>query len=74
VLYLDGTPAELRSIWHAYHVVPASAGSAAFGAAAEVRLLDAGGRERVVFGTEQLSPDALAHDIRRLQAEGSQGG
>jgi hypothetical protein len=31
-----------------------------------VILIDAKGRERVVFGAEQLTPDALAHDIRRL--------
>ena len=47
--------------------MPAGAGAAAFAAAAEVRLLDAQGRERVVFGSEQLTPEALAHDIGRLQ-------
>lgn len=69
-LYLDGPPQRLRQIWRGYRVTPSSAGSAAFAAAAEVRLLDAKGRERVVFGTEQLTPEALAHDIRRLQRGG----
>ncbi len=68
-LYLDGPPQRLREIWRRYRVVPGSAGAAAFGAAAEVRLLDAQGRERVVFGTEQLTPEGLAHDIGLLQRE-----
>jgi protein SCO1/2 len=67
--YLTGTPAQLRPIWRAYRVVPASAGKAAFERAATVLLLDRQGRERVVFGIEQLTPEALAHDIRALQAE-----
>jgi len=72
-LFLDGPPARLRRIWRQYRVVPASAGRAAFTAAAEVRLLDARGRQRVLYGTEQLTPEALAHDIGRLQGESSPG-
>jgi hypothetical protein len=49
-------------------VVPASAGRAAFERAAAVLLLDGQGRERVVFGQEQLTPESLSHDIRKLQA------
>jgi hypothetical protein len=33
-----------------------------------VMLIDRSGRERVLFGMEQLTPEALAHDIRTLQA------
>ena len=55
-------------------MVPASAGPTAFAQAAEVRLLDAEGRERVVYGIEQLTPDGLAHDVRVLQAGGHQDG
>ncbi len=73
-LFLEGRPQQLRAIWRNYRVEPASAGAAAFGAAAEVRVLDAQGRERVVFGTEQLTPEGLAHDIARLQGGPSQGG
>jgi protein SCO1 len=73
-LYLDGTPRQLQAVWREYRVVPAGAGPTAFAQAAEVRLLDAEGRERVVYGIEQLTPDGLAHDIRILQAEGPQGG
>lgn len=68
--YLRGTTARLRPIWRAYRVAPVSAGRAAFEHAATVRLIDPRGRERVVFGIEQLTPEALAHDVRQLQAEG----
>jgi protein SCO1/2 len=67
--YLTGTPAQLRPIWRAYRVVPLSAGSARFDSAAMVLLIDAHGRERVLFGIEALTPGGLAHDIRKLQAE-----
>jgi hypothetical protein len=33
-----------------------------------VLLLDRAGRERVLFGIEQLTPESLAHDIGKLQA------
>jgi protein SCO1 len=64
--YLTGPARMLRAIWGAYGVVPASSGSAAFARAATVRLLDGQGRERVLFGSEQLTPEGLAHDIRKL--------
>jgi protein SCO1 len=64
--YLSGSPHALRAIWGDYGVVPVSAGSAAFARAATVRLLDGQARERVLFGSEQLTPEGLAHDIREL--------
>ncbi len=67
VHYLTGTEAQLSPIWNAYRVHPAAAGTAAFAKYATVRLLDARGRERVVYGPEQLTPEALAHDIRKLR-------
>lgn len=67
VRYLTGPPALLRAVWRAYRVTPAAAGSAAFARTAFVLLIDARGRERVLFGPEQLTPEALAHDIGRLQ-------
>lgn len=66
--YLTGKPARLRPIWRAYRVTPMSAGRAAFERAASVILIDPHGRERVLFGVEQLTPEGLAHDVRRLQA------
>ncbi|MHB8233422.1 MAG: SCO family protein [Solirubrobacteraceae bacterium] len=66
VSYLSGTPAELRPVWHAFHVVPASAHRAAFARSASVFLVDGAGHERVIFQLEQLTPEALAHDVRKL--------
>jgi protein SCO1 len=68
VRYLTGSPAQLRPVWRAFHVAPASDGRAAFERTASVLLIDARGRERVLFGLEQLTPEALAHDIEKLQA------
>jgi protein SCO1 len=67
VEYLTGPRAQLRMVWRAYRATPAAAGRAAFARAAFVLLLDARGRERVLFGPEQLTPEGLAHDIGRLQ-------
>ena len=47
---------------------PASAGPATFSSYAFVMLVDASGRERVLFESEQLTPESLSHDIRVLQA------
>jgi protein SCO1/2 len=69
VRYLTGSPAQLRAVWRAYRVHPASAGRAAFDKYAFLLMLDARGRERVLFAPEVLTPEALAHDIRRLQAK-----
>lgn len=68
VSYLSGTPAQLRPVWHAFHVTAARAHRAAFARTASVFLIDAGGRERVIFQLEQLTPEGLAHDIRKLLA------
>ncbi|MGH2855242.1 MAG: SCO family protein [Solirubrobacteraceae bacterium] len=67
--YLTGTPAQLRAAWRAYAVVPASAGAAAYERGAFVVLLDRAGAERVDFPLEELTPEALAHDVRRLQSK-----
>lgn len=68
VHYLTGSPAQLRAVWHAYDAIPASAGRAAFDTSASVFLIDPSGFERVLFPVEQLTPESLAHDIRRLQS------
>jgi cytochrome oxidase Cu insertion factor (SCO1/SenC/PrrC family) len=73
-LYLTGAPASVAAVLRAYGVTSPSAGAKRFGEDAEVRLLDAAGKERVVYGIEQLSPEALAHDIRRLEQEQLEGG
>jgi protein SCO1/2 len=67
--YLTGTPAQLRAVWRAYDVTPARAGAGAYERAAFVLLLDRSGAPRVELPLEQLTPETLAHDVRRLQGE-----
>jgi protein SCO1 len=74
VHYLSGPPARLRAVWRAYRVVLPSSSAAAFERSATVALIDTQGAERVIFGQEQLTPEALAHDIGRLQAETPKSG
>jgi protein SCO1/2 len=64
--WLTGSPTQLQRVWRAYGVVPASSGSAAFDNSASVFLLDRSGGERVLFQSEQLTPEGLAHDIDTL--------
>jgi protein SCO1 len=66
VRWLSGSPAQLRPLWRAFRVPPASAGRAAFARSASVFLIDRQGMERVVFQLEQLTPEALSHDLRKL--------
>jgi protein SCO1/2 len=66
VRWLGGSAAQLRSLWHAFRVRPASAGRAAFARAASVFLIDRRGMARVIFQLEQLTPEALSHDVRKL--------
>jgi protein SCO1/2 len=66
VRYLTGPPARLPAVWQAYGVVPASASHADFSDSASVLLIDRSGYERVLYSIEQLTPEGLAHDIRKL--------
>jgi protein SCO1 len=65
--YLTGSLARLRKVWRAYGVTPASSNAATFDRFASILLLDGRGRERVLFQSEVLTPEALSHDIARLQ-------
>jgi protein SCO1 len=65
--FLTGSPAQLRAVWRAYGITPASAGEKAFGEYAQVLLIGREGHERVVFGMEDLTAESLAHDIGKLQ-------
>jgi protein SCO1/2 len=67
VRYLNGPAAALAAVWRAYRVITPSAGRAAFERAAPVLLIDRTGHERVIFQQEQLTPEALAHDIGKLE-------
>jgi protein SCO1/2 len=66
--YLSGPAAQLRAALAAYRVRPASPG-ARFEPPASVVLIDGAGHERVLYGLEQLTPEALAHDIRALERD-----
>jgi protein SCO1 len=67
--YLSGTLAQLRPVWRAYAAVPASAGPLAYERNAFVLLLNRAGMPRVEFPVGDLTPEALAHDVRKLTAE-----
>jgi protein SCO1/2 len=66
VSYLGGTLAQLRPVWRSFRILPASVGRAAFDRSASVYVLDRNGRERVLFQLEQLTPEGLSHDVRKL--------
>ncbi|HEV7529905.1 MAG TPA: SCO family protein [Solirubrobacteraceae bacterium] len=66
VSYLSGSPARLRPLWHAFRVVSASGDRRAFDRTASVYLIDRAGRERVIYQLEQLTPEAISHDVRKL--------
>jgi protein SCO1 len=74
VEFLTGTPGELGAVWHAYGIVPGQLGDAESPHAAAVLLLDREGQKRDLFQVEQLTPEGLVHDIRKLEAEGGQTG
>jgi protein SCO1 len=67
--YLTGTRTQLQRLWRAYRITPPSSSRSAFDRAASVLLIDRDGRERVLFGLEQLTPESLAHDIGKLAGE-----
>ena len=64
--FLLGSRARLQPIWKAYGIRPQGT---AFDHSAYVLLIDRHGRQRIGFPVAQLTPEDLAHDIRRLQAE-----
>ncbi|MEA2315966.1 MAG: hypothetical protein QOD44_155 [Solirubrobacteraceae bacterium] len=64
--FLLGSRGELQPVWKAYGIQPQGKH---FDHSAYVLLIDRRGRQRIGFPVQQLTPEALAHDIRRLQAE-----
>jgi protein SCO1/2 len=62
--FLLGSRGALAPIWKAYGIQPQGKG---FDHSARVLLIDGRGRQRVAFPTEQLTPEALAHDLRVLE-------
>jgi protein SCO1/2 len=63
--FLLGDERALREVWKGYGVVPQRG---ALDHSATVVLVDGDGRQRVGFPHDQLTPEALAHDLRRLAA------
>jgi protein SCO1/2 len=61
--FLLGSEAELAPVWKGYGVQPQTDD---LEHSASVVLVDARGRQRVGFPYDQLTPEALAHDLRRL--------
>jgi protein SCO1 len=64
--FLLGSRAQLAPIWKAYAIRPQGGG---FEHSAYVLLLDRNGRQRVSWPVSQLTPEGLAHDLRRLEAD-----
>ena len=76
VHYLTGSLSELRPVWSSYGASQAIGGSAQpasksalIESSTAVFLIDRRGFERVLYTVEQLTPEALVHDIERLQSE-----
>jgi hypothetical protein len=65
--YLVGPRAALSRVWRQYRVSTPGTDSD-YERALPVVLIDADGRERVLYQEEQLTPDALAHDVGVLEA------
>ena len=68
--FLMGTKAQLAPVWKDYGIQPQVKG---IDHSAYVILVDKKGVQRVGFPTDQLTPEGLAHDIRRLAAERDRG-
>ena len=67
--FLLGTRAQLAPVWREYGIQPQNVKSKVSDHSAYVLLLDRSGRQRVAFPDSELTPEALAHDIRKLEGE-----
>jgi protein SCO1 len=64
--FLLGSRTQLEPVWAAFGISPQRG---ALDHSAWVILLDKRGRQRIGFPADQATPDGIAHDLRRLQAE-----
>ena len=64
--FVNGSLPSLRRVWKAFHIAPETAQTQH---SAFVLLIDKRGYERVGYAADQLTPPALAHDIRVLQRQ-----
>jgi protein SCO1/2 len=68
--FLLGTRAQLQPIWRSFGIAPQSAGtSTRSDHSVDTILLDKVGRPTVGFQADLLTPEALAHDVRKLEAQ-----
>ena len=63
--FLLGSEAQLRPVWKAFGIAPQRG---RLDHSSYVVLVDSRGRQRLGFPYGQLTPEALAHDIAKLQA------
>lgn len=68
--FLLGTRAQLEPIWRSFGIAPQTARSSTRSDhSVDTILLDKAGRPTVGFQADLLTPEALAHDVRRLEAQ-----
>ena len=67
--FLLGDSAQLQRVWRTFGIQPQEPNGKEH--SASVVVLDRDGRQRVGFPVDQLTPEALARDVRTLQASGS---
>jgi protein SCO1 len=66
--FLLGPSATLQRVWNQFGIQPQERDSEH---TAYVVVLDASGRQRIGFPFEKLTPEGLAHDLRRLSRSGT---
>jgi protein SCO1/2 len=66
--FLLGPDAELQQVWNAFGIQPQQRDSEH---TAYVVLLDPTGRQRIGFPFDKLTPEGVAHDLRRLSQTGT---
>ncbi|HEY2316923.1 MAG TPA: SCO family protein [Solirubrobacteraceae bacterium] len=64
--FVSGPTPAMRRVWHAYSIQPVTP---KIDHSTFVLLIDKHGYERVGYPADQLTPEALAHDIRVMQRE-----
>lgn len=66
--FLLGSRAQLAPVWRAFGIAPQTA---ELEHSAYVVIVDGAGRQRIGFPHDQLTPEALAHDLGRLVSAGA---
>jgi len=64
--FLNGSSQTMQRVWHAYAIQPVKG---PIDHSTFVLLIDKRGIERIGFAADQLTPEGLAHDVRRLERE-----